>query len=469
MVVKKRRNAGERKLNFNRIKHSFSIFSSRGHDVRDSDRNPSVSCIIPAFNEETTIAAVLKKIKKVRTISEIIVVDDGSTDSTRTVARAEGAKVVSHESNLGKGAAIKTGFANSRGDILLFLDADLASISPKKIASILQPIEADQADFVKTSFYRKRGRVTELVVKPLFKVIFPFVNFNQPLSGQFALKRELIRDLKIDDKWGVDIQILLQLMKCGVRIAEVDIGHLIHKKQPIENLTVMSEQVIKAILSELGLIANKHKLIIFDFDKTLVKESSIEVLAKAFGFTKELKKLRRMHERKRIKDYEITLALSNYLKGKSPEDIEKLCRKIHISKNAAKVIEQLKKKQYRIAIISVAFYPVVRCIAKKIGIDEESIICPVLGVDGHGAFTGEVIAKTTYNSKCCDKIICKADAAEELMHRLDVKPEECIAVGDGKSDECLFRVCGLSLAYKTRLPIGDVKIMDMSEILVYAE
>jgi len=164
----------------------------------------------------------------------------------------------------------------------------------------------------------------------------------------------------------------------------VDIGNLIHKKQPIESLTIMSEQVIKAILAELGLIANKHKLIIFDFDKTLVRESSIEVIAKEFGFSEELRKLRRRYERKKIKDYEITLALSNYLKGKSKEDIERACRKLHISKHAAKVIEQLKNKQYQIAIISVAFYPIVECVAGKIGIDKENIVCPVLDVDNGG-------------------------------------------------------------------------------------
>jgi len=73
------------------------------------------------------------------------------------------------------------------------------------------------------------------------------------------------------------------------------------------------------------------------------------------------------------------------------------------------------------------------------------------------------------NSKCCDKIICKADAAKELMKRLNVKPEECIAVGDGKSDECLFRACGLSLAYKSDAPIGDVRILNLAEVLIYAE
>ena len=469
MLAKKRKILRQKKPGFRHTKNSFSMFYSRGHESEFGLRDPYVTCVIPAFNEESTISSLIRKIKKVRTIREIIVVDDGSTDSTRRLARAEGAKVICHGANLGKGAAIKTGIAGSKGEIILFLDADLSSISPKKIASILQPIESGDADFVKTSFHRKRGRVTELVVKPLFKVIFPFMSFNQPLSGQFALRRDLANDLKIDDKWGVDIQILLQLMRRGVRIAEVDIGHLMHKKQPIESLTIMSEQVIKTILSELGLIANKHKLIIFDFDKTLVRESSIEVLAREFGFTGELERLRKRHEKKKIKDYEITLGLSNYLKGKSIEDIEKACRKLHISKNAARVIDQLKKKQYQIAIISVAFYPVVECIARRIGIPSENIICPVLAVDHEGKFTGEVIAKTTYNSKCCDKIICKADAAAELMQKLDVKTEECIAIGDGKSDECLFRSCGLSLAYKTRLPIGDVKISEMSEILVYAE
>src|SRR3989344_3886442 len=224
-----------------------------------------ISCIIPAFNEESTIINVIKNVKKVKVINEIIIVDDGSTDNTYKNAKSERVKVIKHSQNKGKGSAIKTGVLHSSGDLIIFLDADLCSISPKKIASILQPLENDEADFVKTSFTRARGRVTELVVKPLFSVIFPFIKFNQPLSGQFAIKRDLLKELKIDDKWGVDIQILLQLVKKGVRISEVNIGRLIHKKQPLGNLSIMSEQVIKTILSELGIIANKIKYYQFVF------------------------------------------------------------------------------------------------------------------------------------------------------------------------------------------------------------
>ncbi|PIZ80119.1 hypothetical protein COX99_03060, partial [Candidatus Pacearchaeota archaeon CG_4_10_14_0_2_um_filter_31_10] len=289
-----------------------------------------ISCIIPAFNEESTIINVIKNVKKIKVINEIVVVDDGSTDNTYKNAKSEEVKVIKHAQNKGKGVAIKTGVSHSSGDIILFLDADLYSISPKKIASILQPLENDEADFVKTSFTRARGRVTELVVKPLFSVIFPFIKFNQPLSGQFAIKRDLLKELKIDDKWGVDIQILLQLVKKGVRISEVDIGKLKHKKQPIENLTIMSEQVIKTILSELGIIANKHKLVLFDFDKTLIRKSSIEVVAKEFGIQKELQKLRVDYKNGKIKDYNITLELASLIKGKTETDFDKIFNKIHL-------------------------------------------------------------------------------------------------------------------------------------------
>ncbi len=428
-----------------------------------------ISCIIPAYNEESTIINVLKNIKKVRTIDEIIVVDDGSNDRTYECAKSENVTVIRHTKNSGKGAAIKTGFSHSTGDIILFLDADLSSISPKKIASILQPLENDEADFVKTSFNRSRGRVTELVVKPLFRVIFPFVKFNQPLSGQFAVKRGILSEIKIDDKWGVDIQILLQLVKKGVRISEVDIGKLVHKKQPLESLTIMSEQVIKTILSELGIIANKHKWVIFDFDKTIINESSIEIVARELGFEQELVTLRKKYQTKQIKDYDITLALAILLKGKTKTDLERVCTKLTLSKNIIKVIERLKKRQYNIAIVSVAFYPLIECIAEKIGIEKENIICPLLVYDKNKYFTGEVIAKTRYNSNCCDKIICKADSVNELMNKFSVKPEECIAVGDGKSDECLFRACGLSLAYKPKIKIGDIIITNLTEILIYAE
>jgi HAD superfamily phosphoserine phosphatase-like hydrolase len=427
------------------------------------------SCVIPAYNEASTIQKVLRTVKKVESIQEIIVVDDGSTDDTFRTAEAEGVRVIRHETNRGKGAAIKTGYAHSTGDVILFLDADLQSLTPKKITSILQPIRNDEADFVKTSFHRSRGRVTELVAKPLLRIVHPHLNFEQPLSGQFALRRELMKDLRIDDRWGVDIQILLQLVKNGVRTAEVNIGRLKHKKQPIESLTAMSEQVMRSILSEMGVIANRHSIIIFDFDKTIIEESSVEIMAQEYGFEKELEDLRQKHRAGEIKDRDITLSLAKLLRGKTLKDLEKACEKMHLTKNMVKVAERLKKRRYHLAIVSVAFSPVVEHFAGKIGIKKENIICAQLLTDKEGRCTGEVVSKVHINPKCCDRIICKAKAAGELMKKMSIRPGECIAVADGKSDECLFRACSLSLAFRPEKTIGDVIITDMTEILIHAE
>lgn len=428
-----------------------------------------ISCVIPAFNEETTIIPLIRNIKKVESINEIIVVDDGSDDQTYNFAKSENITVLQHSKNKGKGASIKTGAGYASGDIILFLDADLANMSPKKIASLLHPLENDDADLVKASFSRARGRVTELVVKPLFQVILPFLNFNQPLSGQFAIKSQIMKELTVDDKWGVDIQILIQAVKKGLRIVEVDIGKLIHKKQPIENLAIMSEQVIKSILSEIGMIANKHKLIVFDFDKTLIEESSIEVFASQFGFTKTLNDLRHQYQEHKIRDSQITIKLAEFFKGKSDEDLKIVYSKLHLQDNIIKVMERLKKRRYELAIVSHAFSPVVYHFAEQLGIPKENIICPVLLKGKKNTYNGEVLAKTHHNSTCCDGIICKADATNELMEKLDVRPEECVAVGDGRSDECLFRASGLALAYKSKQKMGDISISHLSEILIYAE
>ncbi len=428
-----------------------------------------VSCIIPAFNEEATIRHVLRAAKKVRTIDEIVVVDDGSSDHTYAYARAERVKVAQHARNRGKGAAIKTGVSSASGDILLFLDADLRNITPKKISAILQPLRNDEADFVKTTFGLSRGRVTELVVKPLLRVICPFVRFKQPISGQFALKRSLIEDLKIDDAWGVDIQILLQLIKKGVRIKEVDIGFLLHKKQPLKSKILMSEQVMKTILAELGIIANKHKLVIFDFDKTLIRERSIEVIAKVFGFEKRFQALRSECDSGRIKDCEVAMALARLLEGKTEADFKKVVRSINLRRTSIGVVDQLKRKQYQVGIISLAFSPVVHHFAKKMGISKENVICPQLAKGSDGRFTGRIAQRTKFQARCCDRIICKAYAARTLMKRLSVKPEECIAVGDGGSDECLFRACGFSLSYRSENPFGDIKILSLAEVLINVE
>ena len=97
-----------------------------------TDEKNKGSVIIPAFNEEETVAKVVEVTKKLSYVDEVIVVDDGSTDKTVEEAESAGATVISHKTNQGKGSAIQTGVKKAKGDILAFIDADISNLNSKK-------------------------------------------------------------------------------------------------------------------------------------------------------------------------------------------------------------------------------------------------------------------------------------------------------------------------------------------------
>lgn len=210
--------------------------------------NMSVSVIIPAFNEEKTVGNVVKTVSKVDYIDEIIVVDDGSYDKTALSAENAGATVIQHTKNRGKGAAIKTGFKNSKGDIIVFLDADIENLTPQQVDAIIQPIITGEADITKTKFKRIAGRVTELTAKPLLNFFFPELKFDQPLSGQFAAKRSFLSKIKLEDDYGVDVGIVLDADVRGLRIKEVDIGEIHHMLSPLHELNTVATEVVRTIV-----------------------------------------------------------------------------------------------------------------------------------------------------------------------------------------------------------------------------
>lgn len=209
----------------------------------------SVSLIIPAHNEEKHIKTVIVAAKKVKEIDEIIVVDDGSIDNTSSVARKAGAKVIFLDENRGKGHAIKMGSQKAKGDVLIFLDADLTNITPNKISKIIDPFK-EMYDFVKTKFDRKGGRVTRLTAKPLLGHFFPEIekDFEQPLSGQFAIMKNLLKKIQLEDDFGVDVGILIDAVQLGARTKEVYFGRLAHDQRTLSDLDETAKQVSRVIL-----------------------------------------------------------------------------------------------------------------------------------------------------------------------------------------------------------------------------
>lgn len=227
--------------------------------MKKSQKKVAVSVVIPAFNESKTIRKVVLAAKKAKNVDEVVVVDDGSTDKTSERIKDLDVKIIRHKVNRGKGEAIKTGVRHSAGDIVLFLDADLKNITSKEIEKLINPILLNKADFVKASFKRSRGRVTNLTVKPILKFLFPEMRFTQPISGQFASKRKFLKKIAIEKDWSTDIGILLDAILWKLKIKEVYIGELKHKKRREKELVPMAEDIVRTIFKKCGILGRSLK------------------------------------------------------------------------------------------------------------------------------------------------------------------------------------------------------------------
>ena len=165
-----------------------------------------VAAIIPAFNEEGNIGNVLRVLRLVPEVDQVIVVNDGSWGRTSEVGRTFGATVVDLHENMGKGAAMKAGVEHADADVVQFLDADLIGLTVAHVRALLQPILDEEYEATVGIF--EGGRPTT----DWAQALAPF------LSGQRALRRNLISDVStnLDEaRFGVELQIHRQLKRLG--------------------------------------------------------------------------------------------------------------------------------------------------------------------------------------------------------------------------------------------------------------
>ena len=191
-----------------------------------------VSFLIPAFNEEATIGEVLARVARLDLETQVIVVDDGSSDSTAAIAEAAGATVV-RQRNRGKGAAIRAAIPLVEGDIAVIQDADM-EYDPADVPRLVDPIVAGVADVVFGSrlsggqpqrvhmFWHLVGnRTLSLLTNVLYNTTLSDME-----TGYKAFRSEVLRSLDLrEDRFGIEPEITGQVCKRKLRIYELPISY----------------------------------------------------------------------------------------------------------------------------------------------------------------------------------------------------------------------------------------------------
>lgn len=235
-----------------------------------------VSLVLPARDEAATVGGIVSRVRadlvdSVQLVDEVIVIDSGSVDATARVAADAGATVVDAcelfpelGPALGKGDAMWRSLAAAKGDVIAWVDADIADFDSRMVTGVLGPVLADPGVVLAKGFYRRPiveadgsvtpsggGRVTELVARPLLSLLFPdLAAFVQPLAGEYAVRRDAVESVPFAVGYGVEAGLLVDLWRRhGLHaLAQVDLEERVHRNRPLHQLGRTAFEVQHALL-----------------------------------------------------------------------------------------------------------------------------------------------------------------------------------------------------------------------------
>ncbi len=255
----------------------YSQFSDLFRLVEEKQKKGlKISLCLPTLNEEKTIAKEIIIMKselmtRYPLVDELIVIDSGSTDKTLEIAEAFGADVHIADEILpnleqfkGKGENLWKALYITQGDIIVYIDADIKNIHHRFAYGLIGPLLMhDRIKYAKAFYDRPisigknkirptgGGRVTELVIRPLFSLFFPeLTQIIQPLSGEYAGYREILEKIPFPIGYGVETSMILDIYeKWGLDvIAQVDLDRRIHRNQDTKALGRMSFAILKTFI-----------------------------------------------------------------------------------------------------------------------------------------------------------------------------------------------------------------------------
>ncbi len=248
--------------------------------VKEKERKGlTISLCIPTLNEEKTIGKevlILKSelMERYPLVDEFAVIDSGSKDKTLEVAQSYGADVYLASDILpsvgdkrGKGENLWKAIHQLKGDIICYVDADISNIHPRFVYGLVAPlIQKAEVQYVKAFYDRPLnyssglrssggGRVTEILIRPLFSLFYPeLTNIIQPLSGEYAARREVLEAIPFPIGYGVETSHLLDLYeKFGLdAFAQTDLDRRVHRNQTTNALGKMSFGILQTFINRLN-------------------------------------------------------------------------------------------------------------------------------------------------------------------------------------------------------------------------
>lgn len=241
-------------------------------------KNLTISLCIPTLNEEKTIGKEVVLFKselqdRYPLLDEIAVIDSGSTDRTLEVASSFGADVY-HSAEIlpemgfkrGKGENLWKAIYQLKGDIIVYVDADIKNIHPRFVYGLVAPlIHRNEIKYCKAFYDRPLalsreirpsggGRVTEILVRPLFSLFFPELTaIIQPLSGEYAVRREVLERIPFPVGYGVETSHLLDVyFEYGLdAFAQTDLDRRVHRHQETRDLGKMSFGILRTFFKRM--------------------------------------------------------------------------------------------------------------------------------------------------------------------------------------------------------------------------
>jgi glucosyl-3-phosphoglycerate synthase len=254
---------------------TFDASGWTADSVTAAKGNQTIAVCIPCKNEEATVGAIVSIIRdelvdSVGLVDEIVVIDDRSTDATAAVAAEAGAMVVNVgdvandlPAGRGKGNVLWSSLLASKGDLVVWCDADLTSFSADWITKLVAPLLLDRTvDLVKGLYLRPTdisgqggGRTTELAARPLLSLLYPdLALLAQPLSGEVAGRRTVLEQLEFVQGWGVEVAVLVDILGLhgASAIAQVDLGVRKHRHRPLVDLSVQAAEIALTLLLRSG-------------------------------------------------------------------------------------------------------------------------------------------------------------------------------------------------------------------------